>query len=1513
LAYSAKAVKAVRQTVAKVSASQAEAATDKPGAAQKAVAGPEDPATNEQREMLAKLRAAVVAGEPFSLEERFVLDKFELGRPIKQIEAETVISRVLFEEYIAKRPYSRGMFNLLVAYKEFVAKAGRTILDAPASLAKLDSSPLAKSNGRVNAPASPNAPLGVAFSEGFDDITTLTGAGWVQINRSEPLGTTGWFQGNPNTFPAHSGATNSYIGANFNNTGSVGTISNWLITPQISLNNGDTFKFWTRKATTDTFPDRLQVRLSTSGASTDVGTTSTSVGVFTTLLLDINPTLVTGVYPTVFTEFTVTVSGLGGPTDGRLAFRYFVTNGGANGANSDFIGIDTFSYSPPAAQVAFSGATIVSESCTPANNAADPGETVTMSVCLKNTGPVAATNVVATLQQNGFAGVLNPSGPQSYGAIPTGGVPVCRDFSFTVPSNLLCGGVAMPSFTLTDGGVALAPVTFNVNIGTTNAPLTTTTFTQNTPITIATTAPPTTGSPYPSTISVAAVTGTVVGVKVKLNGVNHTFPDDLDILLVGPTGASVVLMSDVGSGTDLVGTNLTFADSAAYLPDSAAIASGSFTPTNIGSGDTFPAPAPAASAGAPLNVTFANLDPNGTWSLYVVDDASGDGGSITSWSIELTTTSATPVINSTPFTNPASITINDGSSTAPAAATPYPSTINVSGIVGAIINVSVKLNGVNHTFPSDMDALLVGPTGVAYTLMSDTGGGTDAVNATLTLQDGATILPSTIAATSTLGPSNSGTGDIFPAPAPGSFLNAPSAGVASLLGSFGSLNANGTWSLFVVDDAAGDFGTISGGWTITFTTLNFPTTCSTCPTCTLTPPANITVSTAPNVCEAVVNYAAPVTSGTCGAVTCSPASGSTFPKGTTTVTCVSASGGGFASFTVTVNDTQKPAITCPANIVTTTSPGVCNRVVTYSAPTVSDNCPGVGAPTCAPASGSTFQKGVTTVNCTVADASGNTQTCSFTVTVNDNEAPAITCPAPIFVGTTGNSRVVNFTVPTPTDNCPGATAACVPASGSTFQVGVTTVTCTATDTSGNTAACTFPVTVNRLVTAALNDPLACTGPGNAVSSGFTVTNNGTVAQKVVVKVSLPVAQAGNPQGLPAGYPLLVALPDSCTASFGICTVVNATTIEWRAESSAMPPNSPLPAGATATITYQMQVNDLVPTGTPMTVTTTASFNDPNEVPSVTATNSITATCQAVGPGAIFPATSQVSDQKAGSILVYPIYTSSAVQNNQNSRISITNIHGSLPAFVHVYFVADTCSVSDAFICLTPNQTASFQAADLDPGTTGYLVAVAVNGASGCPVSFNYLIGDEYVKFSSGHAANLGAEAISAIAGGLPPCNPNSFTAELKFDGKSYNLLPTMLALDNLGSRADGNDTMLVVNAFGGDMRVTPATVGALFGVVYDDAENGFSFTLSSSDCQFRSIINNNTPRTTPRFDQVIPAGRTGWIRFWHRYGNAIFGAAINFNPNANATAGAFNGGHNLHKLRLTDTAVMTVPVFPPTC
>ncbi|MBN1967234.1 MAG: choice-of-anchor J domain-containing protein [Anaerolineae bacterium] len=188
-------------------------------------------------------------------------------------------------------------------------------------------------------------PVLASWSEAFDDINLLPGLGWALINNSAPAGITNWFQGNSAVFPAHAGAPTAYIAANFNNTAGVGTISNWLLTPEMTMQNGDQLSFYTRRTTSVSFPDRLQVRLSVAGSSTDVGATATSVGDFTTLLLDINPTYASGGYPQEWTKYVITISGLIGPTQGRLAFRYFVENAGPSGAQSEYIGIDSVTYS----------------------------------------------------------------------------------------------------------------------------------------------------------------------------------------------------------------------------------------------------------------------------------------------------------------------------------------------------------------------------------------------------------------------------------------------------------------------------------------------------------------------------------------------------------------------------------------------------------------------------------------------------------------------------------------------------------------------------------------------------------------------------------------------------------------------------------------------------------------------------------------------------------------------------------------------------------------------------------------------------------------------------------------------------------------------------------------------------------------------------------------------------------------------------------------------------------------
>ncbi len=187
-----------------------------------------------------------------------------------------------------------------------------------------------------------------SFTEGFENLGTLVD--WYSANNSDSVGL-GWFKGQPLTFfPAQAGTDSSYIAANFQSTTAVSSnganISNWLFTPNRVFNNGDVISFYTRTVVNPAqFVDNLQVRFSGNGTSLNVGTTSASVGDFTTLLLEINPTLSTTVYPAVWTQYTITISGLGGATSGRVAFRYVVPNGGAGSTTkSYYIGIDTYSY-----------------------------------------------------------------------------------------------------------------------------------------------------------------------------------------------------------------------------------------------------------------------------------------------------------------------------------------------------------------------------------------------------------------------------------------------------------------------------------------------------------------------------------------------------------------------------------------------------------------------------------------------------------------------------------------------------------------------------------------------------------------------------------------------------------------------------------------------------------------------------------------------------------------------------------------------------------------------------------------------------------------------------------------------------------------------------------------------------------------------------------------------------------------------------------------------------------------
>jgi hypothetical protein len=233
------------------------------------------------------------------------------------------------------------------------------------------------------------------FQEDF--TSPFNPAGWSLQNLSAPTATPGlsWFQGNGAVFPAFNGGANDYVGANFNSTSdsiSGQTLSNWLITPTLNLMNGAVFQFATRTSTNpSSFPDRLEVYMSTAGAGANVGTSATSVGTFSTLLVSVNPALSTTGYPGTWTVYSTTLSGLASPTVGRVGFRYYVTNGGFGGTNSDYIGLDAVRYFNPCGASVQSYTVCAGQSATLAASGAMSGSSYTWTPSASNASAIVVS------------------------------------------------------------------------------------------------------------------------------------------------------------------------------------------------------------------------------------------------------------------------------------------------------------------------------------------------------------------------------------------------------------------------------------------------------------------------------------------------------------------------------------------------------------------------------------------------------------------------------------------------------------------------------------------------------------------------------------------------------------------------------------------------------------------------------------------------------------------------------------------------------------------------------------------------------------------------------------------------------------------------------------------------------------------------------------------------------------------------------------------------------------------
>jgi hypothetical protein len=249
----------------------------------------------------------------------------------------------------------------------------------------------------------------VLFQEDFTSPFTPTG--WSIQNLSASANPTlAWFQGNgAQVFPAFNGGPNDYVGVNYNSSTSSApaTLSTWLITPTLNIANGNVVEFATRTTTMPaSFPDRLEVYLSTD-AGTNVGSTPTSLGTFSTLLVSVNPNLTTTGYPGSWTVYQATITGVTTPTVGRVGFRYHVTNGGPSqlASNSDYIGLDAVKYFVPCTQPTLTASQSTGTICA--------GQSVTLTASVSGTVPVS-TYTWSHGGQNTTSIVVTPSTTTTY-------------------------------------------------------------------------------------------------------------------------------------------------------------------------------------------------------------------------------------------------------------------------------------------------------------------------------------------------------------------------------------------------------------------------------------------------------------------------------------------------------------------------------------------------------------------------------------------------------------------------------------------------------------------------------------------------------------------------------------------------------------------------------------------------------------------------------------------------------------------------------------------------------------------------------------------------------------------------------------------------------------------------------------------------------------------------------------------------------------------------------------------
>ncbi|HYE72223.1 MAG TPA: hypothetical protein VEF04_02790, partial [Blastocatellia bacterium] len=364
-------------------------------------------------------------------------------------------------------------------------------------------------------------------------------------------------------------------------------------------------------------------------------------------------------------------------------------------------------------------------------------------------------------------------------------------------------------------------------------------------------------------------------------------------------------------------------------------------------------------------------------------------------------------------------------------------------------------------------------------------------------------------------------------------------------------------------------------------------------------------------------------------------------------------------------------------------------------------------------------------------------------------------------------------------------------------------------------------------TASISDPFACNGAGGTVTVTAFLTNPNSSSASASFTVTLPAE--------------LNVVNNSCTATTGACSTTLPKQINW---------SGTLGANQTVQIQYQAEIVAGVLPGQLITVDSVGVVNGLE----VTTSVSDTVSCPAdslTNP----PVNTALSDQKPGSILVFPYYTSDANGNfNQaDTLISITNVSNGSPTlpsgvpnyqYLHLFFMNKDCSPADTFVCLTPNGTLQFKASEFDPLTTGYLIAVAVD-EQGRPTQNNSFIGSAFVRNDQNSIIDsYGAESFWKYSSGAVAAGSDG-SATIYFDGINYDQVPIQFSTPL--QDPSRSEQKLILATLAGDLGTKLNSAAQnLTGAVYRDDEALASFTNAlGSGCLIERAVTSSNFRIAP--------------------------------------------------------------------